>query len=202
MRDTSKHAAKMPPGVKDFLSQLRAESDRGCALISASILDERLADLCRLTFVRDKKVQETIVPRLFSAPGPFSSFWSKIMFCRAADLINSSQYEDLEKIRKIRNLFAHSYGRVRFSDDAVVKLCSKLQAANDAVEYLPAQKHLPQKHASKKGVSTKEQLRRKERMRFVLSVSFLGGSLSGFAEGFASVSRVTKVPLSLPAKAN
>ena len=46
--------------------------------------------------------------RLFDNFGPLSNFAGKVLVARALDIVPSEVYEELEKIRRIRNAFAHS----------------------------------------------------------------------------------------------
>ena len=103
---------------KKFLETLDTESDRGCVLIAAAHLDECIEWLLRARFLKERKLTDL----LFTGLGPLTSFSAKIQVARALDLIDSWLYEDLEKIRKLRNKFAHQYIAVSFDHPEIVEV--------------------------------------------------------------------------------
>jgi len=95
---------------RDYLSLLKREfdqgSDRSCAVVVASMLDERLYSLLRLTLVPNASRHDS----LFNGPSaPLNSFSSKIDMAFRIGLFSDKFARDLHIIRKIRNSFAHSF---------------------------------------------------------------------------------------------
>lgn len=87
-----------------FLSASNNETDRGRALIAASLIEEMLAEVLQ-AFLLDNNATKN----LFNAPNaPFSTLSAKASGSRALGLISSEEFRDIELIRKIRNAFAHS----------------------------------------------------------------------------------------------
>jgi DNA-binding MltR family transcriptional regulator len=94
------------------------ESDRGCVLVGAAILERRLEDIFRHVFDRNgiaKKLQDA----LFDANGPLGTFSSKAKLAYSLGLIPKNTYEDLDAVRRIRNDFAHSVDSVDFIGNKV-----------------------------------------------------------------------------------
>lgn len=105
-----------------WFSVLNAESPRGAVLTAASILDALLEGLLR-AFLAPNPGSKKLLDG-FNAP--FGTFSSKIAAAHALGLIPSSDFQDLELIRKIRNEFAHEI-HVSFDSPSVMGLCVKLQ---------------------------------------------------------------------------
>ena len=80
---------------------LTRESDRGCVLVAAAMLDELLADLFR-KFLRPGTADE-----LLKQGSPLGFFSSRIQMAYAMGIINKEARDDLEIIRRIRNDAAH-----------------------------------------------------------------------------------------------
>jgi len=83
-------------------SEVVGQSDRACAIVSGSMLEAQLEQLLRKSMI-EKPPNE-----LFSTYGPLSTFAAKIDISTAMGLISKSERSDLHRIRKIRNIFAHS----------------------------------------------------------------------------------------------
>ena len=179
---------KLPPTTREEIIQRRdelfealsKESVRGVVLISASFLEEALEALLRARFsIRHPKSKSFISP-LFGTFGPLSSFSAKLKICYAIDLIGEWVYRDLEIIRDLRNHFAHSVGVARFDLPEVVQLTERLKAADLAVTVITKEaagtKKTRKIKITKKSRS-KPNKANMERVRFEMSVSFIGSLL-------------------------
>jgi DNA-binding MltR family transcriptional regulator len=107
--------------VQKFRQSLTPETDRGCALLAASYIDEQLKSLICATLVKSDKVQK----RICSAHGPLSTFSARIDFAYLLGLIGPKAHRDLHLIRDIRNRFGHSAEPLSFTDPEIEKLCKK-----------------------------------------------------------------------------
>lgn len=167
----------------ELIEALSRESDRGLVLVSASFLDESLEEVLRSKFSMVTIKPKSVVDPLFNTFGPLSTFSAKIKIAFSMDLIKKWVYQDLEILRKLRNTFAHSVGPVEFHSDEVAKLTEKLVGADHAVtamkEEKPGNKKTTKKKSSKK-ISRKAAKVNKERLRVIMTVSFIGGLLEAF----------------------
>ena len=108
--------------ISQFLDQIYKESDRGCALICAAILDELLTEVLQVYLIECKSTK-----LLFTgANGPLNSFYSKILLTRSLGVMDEAQYNDFNKIRKIRNEFAHEIGEKTFESEKIKSICMSL----------------------------------------------------------------------------
>lgn len=164
----------------ELFEALSRESDRGLILVSASYLDDALERLLRARFSIEHKKSKSMIDPLFNTFGPLSTFSSKIKMSYAIDLIERWVYRDLEILRKLRNEFAHSIGPAVFDSDEVVKLTEKIVGADHAVTAMERKKpeavKLPKKKVAKKA-SKADSKAIMERLRIIMTVSFIGGLL-------------------------
>jgi DNA-binding MltR family transcriptional regulator len=84
-------------------AEISNQSDRATALVCCSMLDSQLQILLKNFLVDDDKVNED----LFNNNMPLSTFSSKINFAYYLGLISSDERNNLNTLRKIRNVFAH-----------------------------------------------------------------------------------------------
>jgi len=111
--------------LDEYTENVLKESDRGCVIVSADMLDSSLESLLRLSFRHDKK-DHKITNGLFLTYAPLSTFAAKINICYASELISNKMYSSLNTIRKMRNRFAHSRQVIDFQDQSNNDLLSVL----------------------------------------------------------------------------
>jgi DNA-binding MltR family transcriptional regulator len=102
----------------DF-SKLALESDRAVILIGSSILDTFLRRVLELFFFQQNRSIKIRSNEIFESMGPLSSSSAKMKLAYLNGLISNSIYEDLEKIRKLRNQAAHDLGHISFIQKSV-----------------------------------------------------------------------------------
>lgn len=105
-----------------FLAAFNRESDRGAALVAASMLDERLEQILNTFFVESSAARE--LTSGFNAPlGTFSSRASAAV---ALGLIQDNEFKEITLIRKIRNEFGHGWEPLTFQDESIAVHARKL----------------------------------------------------------------------------
>jgi DNA-binding MltR family transcriptional regulator len=107
------------------------ESDRAVILICVSLLDNAMKTLLESLFhqtVRKVKIKEN---EIYQNNAPLSTFSSKIKMLYLLGLITPSVYQDLEKIRKLRNLAAHDPDHISFSQKKVKLLIESLNCTEN-----------------------------------------------------------------------
>jgi DNA-binding MltR family transcriptional regulator len=107
----------------DVLEELEKDGPRGAALLGHAMLENILKRLLLHAMVPLGKEEED---RLFDGLGPLSGMSSRTILAYALGLISKQTRRDLDKIRAIRNRFAHTGKKVTFDDPEVVKLCARL----------------------------------------------------------------------------
>jgi len=101
--------------IIEFRNNLSLETDRGLVLMAVAYIDERLSVLLEKYFVDDQNVVKT----LFDATGPLGTFSSKLKLAYGIGLLPKNIYTDCNKIRKIRNSFAHVSKPITFEDEPI-----------------------------------------------------------------------------------
>lgn len=119
-----------------FLDKTRGETDRGRALVAASVIEEMLEEVLKAFLLENSATK-----KLFeSGNAPLSTFSAKCSMSRALGLISAEEYRDIEFVRKIRNAFAHSI-LTSFEDNQIVSWAmamkvgvAELEAPNETSE--------------------------------------------------------------------
>lgn len=103
--------------------EINVKSDRALVITIGSILDTQLESLLKSFLIKDNKRDE----KLFNNNSPLSNFSSKISMCYYLGIISKYEYEALEIIRKIRNIFAHEIEIKKLEDSQSIRdLCKTL----------------------------------------------------------------------------
>jgi hypothetical protein len=113
-----------PEELKSFFDSIYDLDARAAALILSSLADNLLETCIALHFVQLSKVRFN---RMFRAPtAPLGTFSAKIAVAFALGIINSEVRSQLDRIRRIRNAFAHAMLTVSFEETPIAKECKKL----------------------------------------------------------------------------
>jgi len=110
----------------DFRNALMYESDRGCVLMSAAFIEDKITQLLKTYMIQDLKKQKDI----FEGNGALGTFSSKIDIAFLLGLIPKNILNDLHILRRIRNDFAHNAKPITFTTDYVKDRCNALQVVN------------------------------------------------------------------------
>ena len=100
------------------------ESDRGVAMVGAAILSDLLGEILKTLF-RDRK---EVAAQLVDDPdsGSLAAFYARIKLVYCLGLVPTRVYEDLNRVRRVRNHFAHTSSAASFEADPVRSLCLEL----------------------------------------------------------------------------
>lgn len=114
----------------------RGESDRAAAILGSSFVEAMLEDLLKVYLVDDKAVSE-----LFKGDRPLATFSAKINIAFAVGLLPPNVRTDLDKIRKIRNHFAHHPEETNFSASPARDFCGALSVVDASTGLAAASAH-------------------------------------------------------------
>jgi hypothetical protein len=131
LADTAEEAetSSLPAGLHDinqFLEEANRENasgtDRGLVLVWASMLDEMLCRMLERFLVVDKVTTGV----LRGGPGdPLTSFSSRTKVAFSLGLIAKDEMQTIEKVRAIRNDFAHKLG-ISLEEQSLRSKCADL----------------------------------------------------------------------------
>lgn len=119
------YTSKQSEIVAEFRSALDLESDRGCALLAISFLEEELKMLLKKCLVDTPEVDE----KIFSFNGPLGTFSSKIEIAFSLGKISKTIKDELNLLRKIRNHFGHSPTPIDFNTHPINERCKSLKGS-------------------------------------------------------------------------
>ncbi|MBN8417682.1 MAG: hypothetical protein J0L73_02055 [Verrucomicrobia bacterium] len=86
-----------------LFGELFVESDRGCILTAASVLQDLLATLIKKKLTPNEHARKHAADLLFGGMAPLSTFSAQIKIAYCLGLISQWQFLDFELIRKLRN---------------------------------------------------------------------------------------------------
>ena len=89
---------------KNFTELLQAESDRGCVIVSAAMLDDILSQLLKRRLAPSLEKKDELLDNGTSA---FSTFSAHIDLAYRVGLLRANSRATFHLLRKIRNDFAH-----------------------------------------------------------------------------------------------
>lgn len=132
----SSHTGDNDPAFSRFnrLNQLlHGFDERGLVLSLAAFAEEALGDLIK-AFLMSVPATNALVEG-FNAP--LGTFSARIKMTFALGLITQEQFQDLERLRKIRNEFSHKWEKISFSDP-------NIKSHIDALHYNLADDEFPE----------------------------------------------------------
>ncbi len=115
-----------------------AESDRGAALIAGSTAENSIEQILRMQLVALNKQQ---IDDLFGPDGIMGSFSAKIKIAFAFGLIDKKLSDEADRIREIRNAFAHCKCHIDFNTQEVKRACDGFSFMPPVM--VPVVGHLP-----------------------------------------------------------
>lgn len=100
-----------------FMDSLTKESDRGAVLISAALLDDLLE-----RSIRSLLLDQSITDELFGNDRSLGSTGSKMRVAFALGILSESEYQECERMIRVRNTFAHEVS-CTFETQKVKDIC-------------------------------------------------------------------------------
>lgn len=124
----------MPEPTKDtvfgdlnqLIGRLSGLDERGLVLSLAAFAEDSLGTLLK-SFMLPVSASSKLVDD-FNAP--LGTFSSRILACYSLGLLTKGQFEDLERLRKIRNAFSHTWQAISFEDQAIATHIQCLNYSN------------------------------------------------------------------------
>lgn len=97
------------------------KSDRAVAILGASMLEAALESALRRSLV-----EHSVARNLFGRQGPLSTFAAKSDIAFAMGILSEWERRDLDRIRRVRNHFAHELRARSFDEQPASQLCDAL----------------------------------------------------------------------------
>ncbi len=113
-----------PEHKEAFTKELMGESDRAAALVAAAEVESYLVHLLMFEFTRLSEEERELL--FFGRNGTLSEFADRISVAYGLGVIHPDERDDLDRIRRIRNAFAHSAIPLTFENELIATECSRL----------------------------------------------------------------------------
>jgi Domain of unknown function (DUF4145) len=113
-----------PADFDTLKAELEGASDRAAITVGASLVELALSDCLKAVLRRATSAAEAA--KLFGPGGIIETFSQKISACYFLNIVSSKLRNELDTIRKIRNIAAHHLDPVTFDDQQVADLCKNL----------------------------------------------------------------------------
>lgn len=131
-----RYNANLTADHQGWIGEMKAGSDRVAAIVGATLLDEQLRDLLLAFFVDERTLGKNEAQpwaRLFGPDGALGPAASRSTLALALGLIPKDLYDDLQIVRRVRNVFAHGLHGLNFQHPEVAGACHELKIVRDAL---------------------------------------------------------------------
>lgn len=114
--------------VATLFHEMLNDGARGCVLAGTSFIEDVLRGAIAFRFghLSAKEMRD-----LFEGTAPLSTYSAKIKMAYAMGIIGKRTRHDLEKLRELRNAFAHSTRHLTFNLPEISNIVGSLHALND-----------------------------------------------------------------------
>jgi hypothetical protein len=112
--------------LRSVTNEIERQSDRGAAIIAGAFVEDFLKDALRSRLRLTEAHEEKTFSDLFGRGRPLETFSAKIDLGVILGIYRAEIHQDLHKIRRIRNEFAHERDPLDFSRQKIVDLCGAL----------------------------------------------------------------------------
>jgi len=113
------------------LDSLVKESDTGCVLLAAALLDDCLTAVYTEFMeanITDPELPKDFAAALFNERGPLGGFSAKTQIAYASGLVSRDVFNALNLFRKVRNEAAHATFEFAFDDTGVKRMVNHFTA--------------------------------------------------------------------------
>ena len=111
------------------LVRMEADSDIAVAIVAAALVDDELELFIRRHLITSTRAYRDRVDYLFMPSSAFGSFSTKVDLALVMGWISKPAYNDLTKIKDIRNAFAHKIEVGSFEHESIKDKCGNLSFA-------------------------------------------------------------------------
>jgi DNA-binding MltR family transcriptional regulator len=108
------------------IADIERSSDRAAAILAAACLEDRLSSILDVAFEQGKTAKK-VADNLLKGYGPLGSFKAKIDLALVIGMLSEDRYANINRIRELRNLFAHSSESINFKSQKISDICKNFQ---------------------------------------------------------------------------
>jgi len=123
-----------PPELKSIIDDFLVLPDRSSAIVGVALIESLLEKLMIKKMVEQSESQRS---SLFGNRGPLADLSSKILVATAFGIIPSNVADELNRLRNIRNVFAHTMAPISFDTKEVVNELRKSKIVQILLSHFP-----------------------------------------------------------------
>jgi hypothetical protein len=127
-----RHLTRLAAEIGTFPAELESASDRGAAIFMASNV-ERVLERLLIEAVLQNQDDHATRKRLVDRDGALETFYGKNYLGYALGLYDEELLYNLERIRELRNTFAHAAIPLRFDHPRIAAECARFKVVSDKV---------------------------------------------------------------------
>jgi hypothetical protein len=125
LKEIMKHVPTSDELTTTLLDLNRQKNARASAITLAALLESALESALRTKLISNPPKES--LNNLFGLNRILSTFWAKTEIAFALGLIGPQTRKDLDRVRTIRNAFAHAKGIITFETQAIATECRQLK---------------------------------------------------------------------------
>jgi hypothetical protein len=118
-----------PDKAAEVINEINSGSHRSVAIVWGAIVEEALEDSLSRAMKHLTRPEKEL---LFERNGPLATFSSKIIIAYRIQILDKVQQSYLNRIRHVRNAFAHGLYELTFATKEVHDVCRLLSIAQSA----------------------------------------------------------------------
>lgn len=107
-----------------FWAEFTGPSDRACALVGSSLIDQSLTGIVLTKFGNLTKKESDKL--FFDSRAILQTMSARIEIAYALELISEIEKNNIDSVRRIRNVFAHAIRPITFENELIIKECNTL----------------------------------------------------------------------------
>jgi len=135
MREETEMRKWLHPFLKDMeapaiFREIEGQTDRAAAIVAFTYLDLYLSQaICSHLYDQTRQHKQAI-KELWGQPNAFQAFSARRRLASLLGLFGPETFKDLDRLAKIRNIFAHFKETYTFESQQIKGLCDALYIAN------------------------------------------------------------------------
>lgn len=118
--------------LADLLDELENAGPRGAVLLGHSLLENLMKRLLQSKMVELSNSQQE---RIFGGMGPLGSMGNRVRIAYAFGIIGEQARIELNHVRELQNVFAHTAGKIGFDDARAIKIVKALCPGDPDTDY-------------------------------------------------------------------
>jgi hypothetical protein len=115
--------------LTDLVIHTEQQSHAAVVITATTMLD---FDLERCIIASLSRCSKSLRKRMFTGYGPLATFSAKIDLAYMLGVFGADTYQEIQKIRKMRNIFAHSKELLSFKHEMIIGLFKELKKPTGA----------------------------------------------------------------------